>query len=224
MWISIFLLGLFSQIVLAIPEAEPEEEIEEQVDSGTLPDYHRSGRTDITYKAKAQNFGAVYGAQWAFYLLTQDETIENDGSFENWYKNPFKPGFDRDTFDYNLIKHSLVGNYYYLFYRSRGYTVKDAFFWSFMSSLAFEFTIETITEVPSYQDIYQTPVFGVLLGIGFEKTSEYFHSWDNWYGNFLGYLLNPMTLIPQFADDSHAASLTPMIDQKTVGAVASFRF
>lgn len=201
-----------------------EDEVVAPADSGTLPDYKRSGRTDINTKAKVQNFGVVYGAQWGFYLLSQKETIEDEGSFENWYQNPFKPGFDKDTFDYNLIKHSLVGNYYYLFYRSRGYTVKDAFFWSFMSSLAFEFTIETVTEIPSYQDIYQTPVFGVLLGIGFEKTSEFFHSWDTWYGDLFGYLFNPMTLIPQFADEGKEVSLTPMIDHKTFGAVASYRF
>ena len=91
-----------------------------------------------------------------------------------------------------------------------------------MSSLAFEFTIETVTEKPSYQDIYQTPVFGTVIGIGSEKISNYFHSWDNWYGDLLGYIFNPMTLIPQFARQNAVA--VPVIDKKKVGAVVTIRF
>ena len=194
----------------------------QEEDGGSFPKYKPVGRETIPTKEKTLNFGAMYLSQWAFYLYSQEEIIEEHGSLRNWYENPLSPRFDNDSFEYNIFKHSLVGNYYYLFYRSRRYNEKDAFFWTFMSSLAFEFTIETITEKPSYQDIYQTPVFGTVLGIGFEKISTYFHSWDTWYGRLLGYIVNPMTLIPQFAREN--ASATPVVDNKKVGAKITYRF
>ncbi|MBA2404159.1 MAG: DUF3943 domain-containing protein [Bdellovibrionales bacterium] len=194
----------------------------EEKDGGSFPDYKPEGRVTIPMKEKTLNFGAVYATQWAFYLVSQNEIIHEDGSLKNWLENPFSPRFDKDSFDYNIFKHAFTGSYYYLFYRSRRYNEKDAFFWSFISSLAFEFTIETITEKPSYQDIYQTPVFGTVLGIGFEKASNYFHSWDTWYGTTLGYIFNPMTLIPQFARENAVAA--PVIEKDKVGAVVTFRF
>ncbi len=218
-WVLLVLLSFTSLSWGQIPE---EEEFD---DGGSFPNYIPQGRPEVPNKEKFLNFGAVYGFQWAFYFYSQQETIESDGgSLRNWYTNPFKPHFDKDSFDYNIVKHSLVGNYYYQFYRSRGYTEKNAFFWSFMSSLAFEFTIETITEKPSYQDIYQTPVFGTVLGIGFEKASIYFHSMNTWYGTTLGYLFNPMTLIPQFAREDKAVTLTPVLNSKMTGFVATYRF
>lgn len=177
---------------------------------------------DPTFGEKALNFGLVYSAQWTYYLIAQKEVIEDEGSFHNWTNNPFKPHFDKDNFDYNLFKHAVTGNYYYLFYRSRGYDIQDSFIWSFVSSLAFEFTVETITEKPSYQDIYQTPVFGTVIGVGVEKLSRYFHSKDSWWGHTLGYVLNPFTLIPAWERNEVVA--TPVIKDNTIGAAVSFRY
>lgn len=193
--------------------AEEEEE---------LPRYIPKIREHLSIKEKTINFGIVYGAQWTYYLLEQQSIIEDHGSLQNWLEYPLQPHFDNDSFDYNIFKHALTGNYYYLWYRSRGYDIRTSFMWSFISSLAFEFTIETITERPSYQDIYQTPVFGAVLGIGFENLSRYFHSWDTWYGHGLGYILNPFTLVPTVSEQT--VSMTPIIDNKMVGANVSYRF
>ncbi len=220
-----YLSLLFIIITLSTSVFSQEEiKIEDTKDGGTFPLYEPKGRNDIPSKEKAINFGAVYVAQWAFYLGSQKEIIEDHGSFKNWYVNPFGPRFDKDSFEYNIFKHALVGNYYYLFYRSRGYSEKGSFFWSFISSLAFEFTIETVTEKPSYQDIYQTPVFGAVVGIGFEKASFYFHEWETWYGSVLGFLINPMTLIPQFAKENEKVAAIPLIDKNTYGYLVTYRF
>jgi hypothetical protein len=192
-------------------------------DGGSFPTYDPVGREEIPIKEKMLNFGAMYGVQWAFYLYSQEEEIRKDGSLENWLTNPFGPRFDKDSFEYNIFKHSLTGNYYYLWYRSRNYNEKDAFFWSFMSSLAFEFTIETVTEVPSYQDIYQTPVFGAVLGIGSEKLSKYLHAKNTWYWHTLGYIINPMTLIPQFAREKKVAAM-PLFDKNKIGALVTWEY
>lgn len=155
-----------------------------------------SATAKINSKEKTINFLAVYAAQWTYYLTAHDDEIKKYGSFKNWIKNPINPHYDRDSFEFNLIRHSIAGQYYYLFYRSRNYTPQNAFLWSFISTFAFEFTIETVTERPSYQDLYQTPVFGTVLGAGVEKLSNYLHSTDNWAGTVAGYILNPFTLLP----------------------------
>lgn len=184
-----------------------------------LPRAHAAPSTQQSIPGieKTLNFGMVYTAQWASYLLTQHKTIAQVGSFDNWRKYPLRPHFDKDSFGYNLIGHSISGQYYYLFYRSRGYSESASFLWTAISSTAFEFTIETVTERPSYQDLYQTPVFGTTVGIGVEKLSRALHRTETWYGHALGYLLNPLTLFPQTSKIFGLASVRPGHVSATVG-------
>lgn len=164
-----------------------------QNDSSDLP-------VHVSSKEKITNFAIVYAAQWTYYLIVHKKEIDKYGSFDNWINYPRDPHYDRDSFEYNLYRHTLAGQYYYLFYRSRNYSEQNAFIWSAISSFAFEFTIETVTERPSYQDLYQTPVFGTVLGVGVEKLSNYLHETDNWAGHLFGYILNPFTLLPPTSD------------------------
>lgn len=164
--------------------------------SSSRDDYHHMPMEDISPREKAGNFGFMYVAQWGIYYVSQRETIDDHGSFKNWHENMTKPHFDKDHFNYNIFKHTITGQYYYLFYRSRGYEQKDAFAWAALSSLAFEFAIETVTERPSYQDMYQTPVFGSIVGMGFERMSLYLHSLQTWPTTMLGYIFNPFTVLP----------------------------
>ena len=147
-----------------------------------------------TSKQHSLNFGLVYLAEWGFYLVSQQETIREHGNIEKWLENIGRTGFDRDNFEYNIYKHTWAGSYYYMFYRSRGYDTKNAFVWTFISSLAFEYTVETLTEPPSLQDVYQTPIYGTLAGMGLEKLSLYLHSTQFWPARALGFVLNPFTL------------------------------
>lgn len=171
---------------------------------------------------RMRNFGIVYGAQWAVYLATQKPTIERNGSLSNWLNYPFRPHFDNDSFDYNLFQHSLTGGGYFLFYRSQGYTKTDAFLWSTISSATFEFTIETVTERPSWQDLYQTPVYGTLLGLGLESVSDMFFEKDNWWGRALGYLTNPFRLLKK--KDDPKSSFLPVYSPGTVGLLYTREF
>lgn len=165
------------------------------------------------------NFSAVYATQWAVYLVTQEETIRDHGSWDNFTHYPFHPGFDKDSFDYNLFKHAWSGQYYYLFYRYRGYTETEAFTWTFLSSLAFEFAVETYTEKPSIQDIYQTPIYGTLVGMGFERLSTYFRSSESVFVRAVGIMLNPFTLLPQCD-----VAATPVIKDETMGVSVLWRY
>ncbi|KYG65734.1 hypothetical protein AZI86_01270 [Bdellovibrio bacteriovorus] len=169
----------------------------------------------------AQNFGIMYSAQWAFYVLSQEDTIDKHGSFKNWIEYPTQPDFDKDSFDYNIFKHSLAGNYYYLFYRHQGYSEMESFAWTFLSSLAFEFTIETVTEKPSFQDIYQTPIYGTIVGMGSERLSQYLLDSDATWMRVLGYVVNPFNLLGPHPLD---VSALPIFDAKAPGFVMSWRF
>lgn len=168
------------------------------------------------------NFGVVYLNQWTIYILTQHETIKEHGSWENFFSYPLRPDFDKDTFDYNILKHALSGNYYYLFYRARGYSESEAFAWTFMSSLAFEFAVESYTEQPSYQDIYQTPIYGTLLGMGSERISQYFFSRESTWAHILGYLFNPFEIFKEKQESEIVAY--PLIKKETLGLNVSWRF
>lgn len=179
-----------------------------------------SDAAGINSKEKIINFAAVYVAQWTYFLTAHKDEIKKYGSFDNWVKNSVDPHYDRDSFEFNLIRHAIAGQYYYLFYRSRNYTEQYAFIWSVVSSFAFEFTIETVTERPSYQDLYQTPVFGTVLGIGVEKLSVYLHDTDTWIGDLAGYLLNPFPLIP--ATDKMFGYLVP--EQHKVSLMLHWEF
>lgn len=165
----------------------------------------------IPTSEKVVNFGLVAATQVATYLFTQEQIIREHGSWQNWIEHPLMPHFDKDNFDYNIIKHSFVGHYYYLFYRSRGYSERSAFFWTIGSSALFEFGIETFTERPSFQDIYLTPVFGTILGMGMERMSRYFHSLHTLPTTLIGYLFNPMTIVP---GSKCECSVTPAVSQK----------
>lgn len=156
-------------------------------------------RLPLARDEKINNWAKMYGFQWAVYLVTQNETIRTTGRFQNMLEYPARPQLDNDTFDFNVLKHTLSGQYYFLYYRSNGYTRKEAFLWSAASSLAFEYAIETLTERPSLQDLYQTPVFGTVIGLGVEQISLALLATDSSALHFLGYVLNPFALLPHSA-------------------------
>ena len=157
-------------------------------------------RSNISTREKILNFSAVYAVQWSVYIIDQYDTIKKYGSFENWYEHPSDPHFDKDNLDYNLFMHTWVGQYYYLFYRSRGYLKQDSLIYSFLSSLTFEFTIETTTQQPSIQDCYQTPVFGAVLGYWTEKFSHYLLGFGTVAGDTIAFLVNPFLILPPTPD------------------------
>lgn len=176
----------------------------------------------ILGREKLLNYGVVFATQWAVYLADQGETVQDHGSLKNWWKHQTSPHFDKDSFDYNLFKHSFVGHYYYMFYRSRGYQERQAFYWAFLSSLTFEFGVESLTEKPSFQDIYQTPVFGTIVGMGAERLSDYLHSIGTIPTTVLAYIFNPFTLLPGAKCDCGVMPTVGLNGEAGVVATLSF--
>lgn len=177
-------------------------------------------QNDVPGRELSANFWTVFGVQWLVYYIDQEDTIREHGSFESWGSNIFKTTFDKDDYHYNIYKHTFVGQYYYLFYRSRGYSQRDSFLWSFVSSAAFEYTIETLTEPPSHQDVYQTPVYGSILGYYTESLSDYLHDSDYQFIRLFSYLFNPFRILPSTKDVYFSANMIG--NQKVVGVHYAF--
>ena len=151
---------------------------------------------DISFNETLINVSIVQSVFVIGYIAGQYETIRDEGSFKNWYTNIGKTHFDKDSYDYNIITHVGNAHYAYLFYRSRGYTKINSFALTTIGSTIFEYLIETVTEPPSVQDLWQTPVLGSLLGMGTESLSLYLLNQDFIVTDVLGYILNPFTILP----------------------------
>ena len=230
--VMFFITGYMCFLILIITVPVHSQELNKKTDNITVNEkkkeniksekkYQHVIRHDIPVSEQLLTLGFVYAIQWGYYVTFQNETIKDHGSFKNWYTNMYKPHFDYDSYDYNLILHTLTGTYYYLFFRSRGHTKAAALRWGMISQLLFEFTIETATERPSFQDMYQTPVFGAVVGMSLEYVSNTLLSTDSVIAHILGYLLNPFALFPF---SSYETANVPIVAKSYFGYALSFRF
>ncbi|MBN1531287.1 MAG: DUF3943 domain-containing protein [Spirochaetes bacterium] len=228
----ILLVAVIMQVSIAAnpndlaPQVAPEAEAAaaaavERERSVTPAGFQHVLRNDITLRERFVNVGIVYAFQWVYYFAFQWETIRKHGSFRNWYTNIYQPHFDKDSFDYNLIGHTLSGTCYYLFFRSRGYSKSGSLLWGFAAHLLFEFTIEVVTEQPSIQDMFQTPVLGALVGMTLEYLSCRLLSMPYTIAHIAGYILNPFALLPG-SNYRFSPSFDP--SGKTMVISLSFRF
>ncbi len=151
---------------------------------------------DISFNETLVNLGLVQAVFLGGYVIGQYDNIKENGSFKNWYTNMTKTHFDKDSYDYNIITHIGNAHYAYLFYRSRGHTKINSFVLTTIGSTVFEFLIETVTEPPSIQDLWQTPVLGSLLGMCTESLSLYLLNRNHIVTDVLGYIFNPFTILP----------------------------
>lgn len=166
---------------------------------------------DHTLKEDIKNVLFLYAWQWGVYVPTQFATIRDEGSWRNYRKNFMHFVFDQDEPIWNLAAHPMVGSLYYLTYRASGYSQFEALKMAFIQSAIFETTIEIITERPSIQDLYQTPILGSMLGFALERVSLYFLNTDNSFLKVLGHIMNPPTLFDFF---EHKVQLVPYTDGK----------
>jgi hypothetical protein len=178
-------------------------------------------KKDIPKTKLLKNFGVNYALQWSFFYLQQHEAIKDHGSLRNMGNYLFSPHFDRDNLETNIIQHSMAGASYYLYYRSKGYSQAQAFLWTNLSSLAFEFTVETLTERPSYQDLILTPTLGTAVGFLGEKLSLYFHEKKVWPARILGFIFNPFSAMP---GSSYDWRVVPVLQKDKYGASLEWRF
>lgn len=147
------------------------------------------------------HIGFIYSINVLLYISTQPKTVSENGSFEEYRRNfGGTVLFDNDKEYWNWIVHPYSGSQLYLYYRANAYSPADAFQMAFVSSLLFEYTIETYTEPASMEDLINTPILGTVLGYFFERVSMKLVNspvrWQRW----IGHIINPFTLMPFFKE------------------------
>ncbi|MFC0060773.1 DUF3943 domain-containing protein [Vibrio inusitatus] len=85
---------------------------------------------------------------------------------EKWVDNvKAGPTWDRDEHFLNYVMHPYFGGVYYTAARHAGFNEFESFAYSFtMSTFFWEYGVEAFAEVPSWQDLFVTPVFGAVVG------------------------------------------------------------
>ena len=121
-------------------------------------------KRDTLYFAGYQwiTIGLLYIAPESVSSWTDEQKEGYDMSY--WWDNGTHPQMDSDDFYINYILHPYWGSAYYVRARERGYSGREAFWYSVLLSSIYEFGAEALFEEPSIQDLIVTPVFGSLLG------------------------------------------------------------
>ncbi|MGB3364112.1 MAG: DUF3943 domain-containing protein [Thermodesulfobacteriota bacterium] len=156
----------------------------------------------------------AYTAQWAgrwFYVRNKNSRIF-DTSFSKWWDNISQwPEFDDgDNFFTNLVTHPIIGSLNYLYYREMGHSFWVSAIGSAVQSTLFEYTIEGLVETPSASDLIFTPLLGVPLGYGMEKTSDWLEDTGFMPAKILAYIINPMK---NFIHDRQVGVINPFSSQ-----------
>ncbi|MFT7859743.1 MAG: DUF3943 domain-containing protein [Sulfurimonas sp.] len=109
------------------------------------------------------------------------------------------PVWDKDDFAINYIGHPVSGAWYYMMARDYGISPEGSFLYSaFVSTFIWEYGYEAFAEVPSWQDLFSTPIVGSIMGEGFyylekeidKNGGKVFNS--KTLGSISYFLLNPM--------------------------------
>ncbi len=103
------------------------------------------------------------------YVMPEDlsgwtEEQKDDFSFSKWADNVTDITWDSDQWWINYILHPYWGGAYFVRATERGYDEDEAFWYSMMLSLIYEYGAEAIFETPSVQDIILTPGLGFFVG------------------------------------------------------------
>ncbi|WP_261817448.1 DUF3943 domain-containing protein [Vibrio gallicus] len=132
---------------------------------------------------------------------------------DKWVENvKAGPVWDRDEHFLNYIMHPYFGGVYYTAARHAGFNEFESFGYSFaMSTFFWEYGVEAFAEVPSWQDLFVTPVFGAVVGeLMLQGEQEVLSSGGKvWGSTTLGdvslFLLNPVGHIHYWITDSWGA-------------------
>lgn len=126
-------------------------------------------------------FGAGFVTLGVLELLPESATAWNKAEihkkpfFDRWWSNVKKgPVWDHDNVVFNYILHPYGGAAYYMSARSQGCNMFQSFLYGLAISTVFwEYGIEAFMEVPSIQDLFITPIGGLLVGETFYRIKRY---------------------------------------------------
>jgi len=166
-------------------------------------DWRRLGYTSTMYIGTTV---IAFGILWVMPESTTNwdkKQMKEKGMLWKWKENvKAGPVWDKDNWVLNWITHPYCGGIYYMTARTSGFTVVESFAYStIMSTLFWEYGIESFAEIPSKQDLIITPVIGSVIGEGFfyAKKSILKHDKKVLKSKFLGitslFLMDPFNTI-----------------------------
>lgn len=152
----------------------------------TLYDFPYSvSRSCPNWKNLWVNTGVLFGAGFVtlgvLELLPESATAWNKAEihkkpiFDRWWTNVKKgPVWDHDNAVFNYILHPYGGAAYYMSARSQGFNMLQSFAYAAaVSTIFWEYGVEAFMEVPSVQDLFITPIGGMLVGETFYRVKRY---------------------------------------------------
>ena len=96
----------------------------------------------------------------------------DDSSYQSFQYDHFEDGFthspdwDPDDWYWNYLGHPLWGSETYLRARSQNFTWWQSFLFALAASTFWEFCVESWVTPPSEQDLFITPLAGIIIGEG----------------------------------------------------------
>ncbi len=121
--------------------------------------------TGLFCGAALVSFGILWVSPESFSNWDKDE-IREEGFFKKWRENvQAGPVWDEDNWVLNWVTHPWAGAVYYMSARGSGFKWWESFMYStLMSTLFWEYGVESFAEIPSWQDLLITPIIGSALG------------------------------------------------------------
>lgn len=121
--------------------------------------------TGLFFGAALVSFGILWVSPESFSGWDKDE-IKEEGFFKKWNENVRAgPVLDEDDWFLNWVTHPWAGAVYYMSARGSGFKWWESFIYStLMSTLFWEYGVEAFAEIPSWQDLFITPIVGSALG------------------------------------------------------------
>jgi hypothetical protein len=106
------------------------------------------------------------------------------------------PVWDKDGWKINYIGHPVAGSYYYNSLRSQNANWFHSFLFATAQSCIWEYVIEGMAEKPSTQDLFVTPIGGIILGEATHQlTMNMRRNGFNFFEKLFVLIFNPMFVI-----------------------------
>ena len=122
----------------------------------------------LFFGASALSIGILWSLPESVTNWDKDKILR-EGPFKKWKTNVTSgPVWDHDNFFLNYVSHPYGGAVYYMSARGSGFNKTQSFVYTaIMSTFVWEYGLEAVAEIPSWQDIIVTPVFGSIVGESF---------------------------------------------------------
>lgn len=192
------------------------------------------------YKELWQNTAVLFGAGFVtlgvLELLPENATAWNKAEvhkrpvFDRWWHNVKSgPVWDKDNLMFNYVLHPYGGAVYYMSARSQGFNMFYSFLYGLgVSTFFWEYGIEAFMEIPSIQDLFVTPIGGILIGETFYRVKRYIVEHDyclsgsKFLGTFVAFLVDPVNEVVNLVRGNPARGYSNHHQPRLGGGIACY--